>query len=70
MICVYSAIALGCGLVGKFVIERLLERQIKLTVMDLTIPSEISQHPLVNAVHGDVFENIEQLPAQSVVINK
>ena len=69
MIRVYSAVALGCGLVGKFVIERLLEREIKLTVLDLTIPAEISQHPLVNAVHGDVFEHIEQLPARSVVIN-
>ncbi len=64
-----SAVALGCGLVGKFVIERLIERQIRVTVLDLSVPQQLSEHPLIDAIEGDVFENLDKLSSKSVVIN-
>ena len=64
-----SAVALGCGLVGKFVIERLVERQIRVTVLDLAVPQQLCEHPLVDAIEGDVFENLNKLSSKSVVIN-
>ena len=64
-----AVIALGCGLVGRFVIERLLEYDHKVIVLDLNIPEELKQKEGVDARQGDVFENIVQLPQKSVVIN-
>jgi len=64
-----AAIALGCGLIGKFVIERLLEYGHKVTVLDLKIPEELKSQTNVDARQGDVFENIADLPPYSVVIN-
>ena len=45
-----SAVALGCGLVGKFVIERLVERQIHVNVLDLAVPQQLCEHPLIDAI--------------------
>ena len=64
-----EAIALGCGLVGRFVIERLLEYGHKITVLDLKIPDELKVKKGIDARQGDVFENIAQLPQKSLVIN-
>ena len=64
-----SAIALGCGLVGRFVIERLLEYGHEVIVLDLNIPEELKVKEGIDARQGDVFENITQLPEKSVVIN-
>jgi len=63
------AIALGCGLIGQFVIERLLEHGHLVTVLDLNIPEQLSSHPNVDAHEGDVFQHLAGLPPQSVVIN-
>lgn len=64
-----AAIALGCGLVGRFVIERLLEYGHHVTVLDLKVPEQLATHPNIDARQGDVFQNIAHLPPQSVVIN-
>ena len=63
------AIALGCGLVGQFVVERLLEHGHQVRVLDLKIPEHLLNQPNVDARQGDVYQNIADLPAQSVVIN-
>ena len=64
-----EAIALGCGLIGQFVIERLLEYGHQVTVLDLKIPDHLANQPNVDARQGDVFQHIADLPPQSVVIN-
>ncbi len=64
-----SVIALGCGLIGQFVIERLLEYGHHVTVLDLNIPEHLASQPNIDARQGDVFQHIADLPPQSVVIN-
>lgn len=64
-----AAVALGCGLVGRFVIERLLEHGHEVIVLDLNIPDELKKKKGIDARQGDVFENIGLLPVKSVVIN-
>lgn len=64
-----SVIALGCGLIGQFVIERLLEYGHHVTVLDLNIPEHLASQPNIDARQGDVFQHIANLPPQSVVIN-
>ena len=64
-----AVIALGCGLVGRFVIERLLESGHNVIVLDLKIPEELRTKEGIDARQGDVFENINQIPLKSVVIN-
>ena len=64
-----AAIALGCGLIGRFVIERLLEYGHHVTVLDLKIPDQLATHPNIDARQGDVFQNIADLPPRSIVVN-
>ena len=64
-----AVIALGCGLVGRFVIERLLENGHKVVVLDLNIPEDLKANEGIDARQGDVFENINQISPKSVVIN-
>jgi len=64
-----DVIALGCGLVGKFVIKKLVERGLEVTVVDLKIADEIAKMDGVNPIEGDVFELIESLPKQKIAIN-
>ena len=63
------AIALGCGLVGRFVIERLIDYGHHVIVLDLEIPEQLSSLENVESRQGDVFQNIADLPQHSVVIN-
>ena len=64
-----DVIALGCGLVGKFVIKRLIENGNSVTVVDLKVPTEIAILEQVTTVEGDVFSIIESLPQNKVVVN-
>ena len=62
-------IALGCGLVGQFVIERLVERNHQVIVIDLNIPQQLIQLELVDGREGDVFELLKSVPNKSTVVN-
>ena len=64
-----SVVALGSGLVGQFVIERLLEADHKVIVIDLQIPKALHQHPRVEARQGDAIQAVSRLPPQQTVIN-
>ena len=64
-----DVIALGCGLVGNFVIQKLLENGNSVTVVDLNIPNEIAKLKNVNPIEGDVFTIIDSLPHGKVVVN-
>ena len=64
-----DAIALGCGLVGKFVVEELANRGYSIHVVDLKIPLTIKQNQNVTWSEGDIFKLIETLPNSSLIIN-
>ena len=64
-----SVVALGSGLVGQFVIERLLEADHNVIVIDLQIPEALLQHPRVEARQGDAIQAVSELPPQQTVIN-
>jgi saccharopine dehydrogenase-like NADP-dependent oxidoreductase len=64
-----EVIVLGCGLVGKFVVKKLLENGHSVTVIDLKIPDEIANLEHVKPIEGDVFTIIDSLPNEKVVVN-
>jgi len=63
------AVALGSGLVGRFVIERLLEADHTVTVIDLHVPEAFHSHPQVTVLEGDALAHIASLEANQIVIN-
>ena len=54
-------VALGRGLVGRFVIERLMEAEHDVIVIDLKIPESLRTNPKVEAREGDALEHIKAL---------
>ena len=64
-----NVIALGCGLVGHFVVERLLQAGHNVIVIDLTVPESLRSHPMVEAREGDALEQIKNLKPNQTVVN-
>ena len=60
---------LGCGLVGKFVAKKLVEDGNHVTVIDLKIPDEIANHENILPLEGDVFELIDSIPKNQIIVN-
>ena len=65
----YDIIALGCGLVGKFVVTKLSSLGYKLHVIDLVIPSEIKENSEISCEEGDIFQIVNDLPKAKVILN-
>ena len=65
----YDIIALGCGLVGKFVVSKLSSLGYKIHVIDLVIPSEIKENSKISCQEGDVFQIVNNLPEAKVILN-
>jgi lysine 6-dehydrogenase len=63
------AVALGSGLVGRFVIERLLEAGHEVTVIDLDIPTAFHANPRVHVKEGDAMAHIADLEPNQIVVN-
>ena len=63
------AVALGSGLVGRFVIERLLEAGHEVTVIDLHIPDAFHANPRVHVREGDAMAHIATLEPNQIVVN-
>ena len=59
--------ALGCGLIGHYVVERLLERGHDLSVVDINPPLPFSQN--VNYVQGDALAYADSVKEKSIVLN-
>jgi saccharopine dehydrogenase-like NADP-dependent oxidoreductase len=53
--------ALGCGLVGEFVIRKLLAAGHEVGIVDLSIPSELISHQGTDSRIGDVFEILDEI---------
>ena len=60
----YDIIALGCGLVGKFVVTK-LSSQYKIHVIDLVIPTEIKENSEISCEEGDVFQIVKDYKGKS-----
>ena len=65
----YDFIALGCGLVGKFVVTKLTDMGYKVHVVDLKIPDEIKANNSISYHEGDVFRILEDLPKGKLILN-
>ena len=65
----YDIIALGCGLVGKFVVTKLSSLGYKIHVIDLVIPTEIKENSKISCEEGDVFQIVNDLPKAKVILN-
>ena len=65
----YDILALGCGLVGKFVVTKLSSLGYKIHVVDLVIPSEIKENSEISCEEGDVFQIVNDLPKAKVILN-
>ena len=65
----YDIIALGCGLVGKFVVTKLSSLGYKIHVIDLVIPTEIKENSEISCEEGDVFQIVNDLPKAKVILN-
>ena len=62
-------IALGCGLVGNFVVTKLTQLGLNVHVVDLTVPLDVKSNPLVTYQEGDIFQLLHEMPNSSVVLN-
>ena len=59
--------ALGCGLIGHYVVERLLERGHDLSVVDINPPLPFSQN--VDYIQGDALAYADSVKEKSIVLN-
>ncbi len=65
----YDIIALGCGLVGEFVVTKLSSLGYKIHVIDLVIPSKIKENSKISFEEGDIFLIVNHLPEAKVIVN-
>ena len=65
----YDVIALGCGLVGEFVVRKLSVLGYKIHVIDLKIPLEVKDNSMISYEEGDIFILLDNLPKTKVVLN-
>ena len=64
-----DVIALGCGLVGKFVVTKLCEQGFDVHVVDLQIPKSIKSNSKISYQEGDIFTIVDSLPDAKVILN-
>ena len=62
-------VALGCGLVGKFVVTKLAQRGYSVHVIDLTIPDSIKDNHSISYQEGNVFDILKYPPKAKVIVN-
>tara|TARA_Y100001958_G_scaffold159276_1_gene160080 strand:- start:3192 stop:4244 length:1053 start_codon:yes stop_codon:yes gene_type:complete len=62
-------IALGCGLVGNFVVKKLSNMGIHIHVVDLVIPDDVKTSNKVTFQEGDIFQLLNKLPKSNIVLN-
>ena len=65
----YDIIALGCGLVGEFVVTKLSNLGYKIHAIDLNIPVELKENSSISYQEGDIFQLVYDLPRAKVILN-
>ena len=62
-------VALGCGLVGEYVIHRLADDGHQVVAVDIHLPQSLTQRPGISSIEQDAEEYIESLNEPTIVIN-
>ena len=62
-------VALGCGLVGEYVIHRLADDGYQVVAVDIHIPESLALHSEVISIESDAQEYVASLKDKSIVIN-
>ena len=62
-------VALGCGLVGEYVIHRLADDGFRVVAVDLRVPRSLTERSEVSSIEQDVKEYIDSLNEPTIVIN-
>ena len=62
-------VALGCGLVGEYVIHRLVDDGHHVTAVDIKIPSSLKERDGVFSIEQDAHQYIASLSTRTIVIN-
>ena len=64
-----TIVALGCGLVGEFVVQRLVDDGHSVVAVDLHLPDSIKNNTLIKSIEGDAKEYISTLKGDEIIIN-
>ena len=62
-------VALGCGLVGEYVIHRLADDGYQVVAVDIHIPESLALRSEVTSIESDAQEYVASLKDKSIVIN-
>ena len=64
-----TIVALGCGLVGEFVVQRLVDDGHSVVAVDLHLPDSIKNNTRIKSIEGYAKEYIESLNGDEIIIN-
>lgn len=64
-----TIVALGCGLVGKFVVQRLADDGHSVVAVDLHLPDSIKKNPKIKSIEMDAERYINSLDGNEIIIN-
>jgi saccharopine dehydrogenase-like NADP-dependent oxidoreductase len=64
-----TIVALGCGLVGEFVVQRLADDGHSVIAIDLQLPDSIKKSPDIKSIEMDAEEYIKSLDGNEIIIN-
>ena len=64
-----TIVALGCGLVGEFVIHRLADDGHSVVAVDLRLPDSIKNNPEIESIEIGAEEYIQSLNGDEIIIN-
>ena len=64
-----TIVALGCGLVGEFVVQRLVDDGHSVVAVDLHLPDSIKKNTRIKSIEGDAKEYISTLKGDEIIIN-
>ena len=64
-----TIVALGCGLVGEFVVQRLADDGHSVIAIDLQLPDSIKKSPHFKSIEMDAEEYIKSLDGNEIIIN-
>lgn len=64
-----TIVALGCGLVGEFVVQRLVDDGHSVVAVDLHLPESIKKNTQIKPIEGDAKNYISSLKGDEIIIN-
>ena len=62
-------VALGCGLVGEYVIHRLADDGHQVAAVDLQIPKSLVNRKEILSIEQDAYQYVESLKEPAIIIN-